>query len=382
MKKIIHKIRPDLIKNYFFRMLMFVIQFSLYPPKKFQRNQVKKILVVRLKHLGDMMLTLPIVRSLRENFPAGEITIVAGSWNRDLLEEFAADANKFEFYNVKKYTRKSSQRMSLKKRFLKIKQIGAEKYDLVIDLDGSVGFFWLYLFKKIKYLSSLESLRFVQNLRQLGIKSGIETNYDIHSQYELLNLAAALKILEIPFNSKNFYLNSRMESQKSIEAFREKHQLATGQIVIGIQPATFVASKLWEQRKFAELADRFIQKFNARIVFTGSPEEKSYISEIQKIMEFESLSATDISLSEYIAFVHTCDLIVCLDSLPQHIAWLVQTPAVVIYRTNTFRRWTPERREQISVIYQENVVEVADVLAELPRDFLNRIIDKKKNKAL
>src|SRR5262249_10305153 len=63
-----------------------IVRHAFAPYPMLDRGQVRRILAIRLYHLGDLLLTLPAISRLQELFPQAEITLLVGSWARALAE--------------------------------------------------------------------------------------------------------------------------------------------------------------------------------------------------------------------------------------------------------------------------------------------------------
>ncbi|MBN1348787.1 glycosyltransferase family 9 protein [candidate division KSB1 bacterium] len=366
-------IKLDLIHIYLFRLFMFCIQKLIYPLRRFQKEPVNKILIVRLKHLGDLLLSVPLIQSLQRYYPGATLSIATGSWNREIAEDIIRDVKKVYYYNVTKYCRAKDQIVPIQARLAILREISQRRFDLVIDLDGSVGFLFLYLFKRVTFVSSIESLRFQQNLAQLGLIENDRTNYNIHSQHELLNLAASIRRLGFDLIPDSMRLQIKRETEQFIHAYFAKNLIVTTRPLIGIHPAASTRQKLWSTENFAKLAEELIQRFRAQIIFFGTPTERERIERIQAKMTSGSITASDLSLPQFIAAMNRCQLLICLDSLAQHVAFLQGVPAVVIYRSDNFVRWTPGDSENMAVIFKKEGAEVADIMSNLPPAFLKKI---------
>jgi ADP-heptose:LPS heptosyltransferase len=89
--------------------------------------------------------------------------------------------------------------------------------------------------------------------------------------------------------------------------------------------------KNWRDKRFAELADRFVARQKCHIVFVGTAVESTGIERIRKLMKFNSVSvAGETNIPELAALLSTCDLCVALDTGPMHVARAVRLPGVVI----------------------------------------------------
>ncbi len=97
-------------------------------------KKVKKILVIKLRHIGDVLLTVPVFRALRENFPDAYISALVNSGTEEVLsgnplidEIIIFDRNIKKMNSVQKYIKELSF----------MKTIRMKRFDMVIDLTSS-----------------------------------------------------------------------------------------------------------------------------------------------------------------------------------------------------------------------------------------------------
>lgn len=101
------------------------LEFSARAPQR-------RILVLKLDHLGDFVMGLPALDALRAAFPSSEITLVVGSWNLDLAEA-AGVADKLVVFDV--FPRNSSEeRVDIAGKITQFEALFKGPYDIAIDL--------------------------------------------------------------------------------------------------------------------------------------------------------------------------------------------------------------------------------------------------------
>jgi ADP-heptose:LPS heptosyltransferase len=154
---------------YIGRILYFLVQKFLFNKRSCNPENIKNILIVRLNHIGDLFISLSSIFSLKEKFPEAKITLVTGTWNKGLAEFQNQLFDNVYYYNLNKNCRNKSLRMPLRQRKEILKALRKKNLDLCVDFDGSWEFLFLYIFSKIKYLSTARYLRFYQNLEQLKL---------------------------------------------------------------------------------------------------------------------------------------------------------------------------------------------------------------------
>lgn len=87
-------------------------------------NKLNRILIIRLSSLGDILLTTPLVRSIKKQFPSIEIDI--------LLRKEYCDIYKFNPYLTKLYLYKNQNINSISK------ELQERHYDLIVDLQNNL----------------------------------------------------------------------------------------------------------------------------------------------------------------------------------------------------------------------------------------------------
>jgi heptosyltransferase-2 len=122
--------------------------------------------------------------------------------------------------------------------------------------------------------------------------------------------------------------------------------------------------------KFASIADSLARRFNAKLIFTGSPSEKNLTEEIRSLTKSPSITmAGRTSIKQMAALAKRCNLFVCPDSGPMHIAAATGTPVVGIYglKEDFPKRWAPYNCPN-RIIRLENIpCDLKCIKADCPR---------------
>lgn len=102
--------------------------------------------------------------------------------------------------------------------------------------------------------------------------------------------------------------------------------------LVAINPMTKWPTKPWDNLKFAQLADRLIRDHGARVVFTGSPEDREAVKEIMAAMQGKAVNlAGRTSLKTLAALYEKIDCLVTTDTGPMHLAAAVNKPVVALF---------------------------------------------------
>ena len=129
-------------------------------------------------------------------------------------------------------------------------------------------------------------------------------------------------------------------------AFVQRHLRGQGifaeDLLIGVHPGSSAEVKQWPPERLAQAVDRLTLGWGARVVLTGGPGEVRLAWEVARHTETSpAVVAGNLTLSQSVALIERCDLLLCGDSGPMHIAAAVGTPLVALFGPTDPRHWGP-----------------------------------------
>jgi heptosyltransferase-2 len=264
-------------------------------------STAKKILIVRLSSLGDILLTTPLIRTLKNNFPHLEIDFLVRRKYKDLL-----------FYNpyIKKlliYEREDRLNDKLKK------EINGNNYDLVIDLQNN--------FRSSKIISQLQcdkvkfNKRTIDKLLLVNFKiNRLKNSPSIAERY-----AVTIDNLTLDGQGLDLFLpadiNSRIKSEKK---------------VIGFCPGSRHYTKMWLKDYFIELGNKLAGEGFVIALFGGKSDVNICKELSAEIKNSINLSTED-DIFQIAKDMQSCLAIVCNDSGLMHTVTTVKVPVVAIF---------------------------------------------------
>ncbi|MDY6850989.1 MAG: lipopolysaccharide heptosyltransferase I [Thermodesulfobacteriota bacterium] len=282
------------------------------------------ILIVKLSAVGDVVQSLPFLEALRRAFPQARLTwlveeaasgIITG---HPLLDRVIISRRKHWQKELKKGRIRSTLGEVVRFR----RDLRAEKFDLVIDLQG--------LFKSgiLVYLSG--------GRRRIGFDRSRELSYlfmnerlapydpDRHALLRYLDVAAYLgaDTNEVKFN---------LPVNRAAAAEAENLLAGTGPRFVAINPGAKWTTKLWPFESWIELCRRLVDDSRVQVVLTGGPDECA----VNKRIALEAGGVLDLtgktSLKTLAEVLRAADLVVCPDTGPMHLAAAVGTPVVALF---------------------------------------------------
>jgi 3-deoxy-D-manno-octulosonic-acid transferase/heptosyltransferase-1 len=283
------------------------------------------ILIVKLSAIGDVIHTLPSLSALRRLHPHAHITWV--------VEEAAADLimGHPQLDRVLIFRRKSWFADFRKGKFAPawrdfrsfVSDMHSRPYDLVIDFHGLFKSSVVVFLSKGKRKIGYDSW---QELSCLFYNEKIPEDMNKHAVDRYLDFPRYLGATAAP---AEFILPVENETQARIQALMSRHQLSEKKF-IAISPVALWDTKLWDDRKFARLADDISQKLNIPVVLTGRDKES-----LDKITAQMTTQAVNIggqtSLPELAVFYKNALTVITTDSGPMHLAAAAGTPVVALF---------------------------------------------------
>lgn len=280
--------------------------------------ETMRVLVRVPNWIGDAVLALPALESLRHNFPDASLTIVAKSWVKDLFIHNSLDADVFPL----------SSHDDVKTIWTTAQTLKARQFDAGLLLTNSFSSAFLFYLARIP-----ERWGYGTDGRMMLLtKSVIPRPSDSprHQVYYYLDLIRGLGFetleprLKIPLPAEALAAaRSRLEAL----GIEQKKPL------IVISPgASYGPAKRWPPSRFAQLATLLQEKKDAQILIIGAGEEMDIATSISLSMPRRPITLTgDTSLVELLGLISLATLFISNDTGPMHMANALGIPVVAIF---------------------------------------------------
>lgn len=289
---------------------------------------VKKILVIRIGSLGDVILLTPLLHALRDSYPDAHLTVVIPSLAQECLRD-NPHINKIIATDL--VWRRGTFNV------LKIMRFGFhlrnEQFDLGLDPRGDIRNMLILYFSKTKYRVSFSNTSGGDFLLHKAVT--YQKKHEIDSGLDLLR-ALGVKVENPPMVFKTD------ESDSSyIQKFLTKKGIGRGSCIVGFHPSSSWKFKDWPAEKFARLGDYLISKYGAKIVVLGKGEKDYKIAQnIYHLMDSKPiLAVNDLNLRQSVSLIDLIDIFVCNSSAPAHFAALTSTPTIVLFGSDEMALW-------------------------------------------
>ncbi len=290
------------------------------------------ILIVKLSAIGDVIHTFPALNAVRKQYPDAHITWLVEEAASSLIEGHTA-LNRVLVSKRKSWIKGiagHSYLDNIREACSFIKELRDTKYDIILDFQA--------------LLKSGILIGLAKGKRKIGFDKGMQ--HQEHS-YIFLNervppvdmeihaLTRGMMLLEaIGISSNDIEYNIYISDQdrKKADDLLQQHEKKEYKTIVAINPVAKWETKLWDNAKFAKLADNLIKQYNAKVFFTGSAEDRELILDIISRMKGKTYSlAGRTTLKTLAAIFEKTDFIISTDTGPMHMAAAVGTPVIALF---------------------------------------------------
>ena len=306
------------------------VQWLFYRKRLPKDFAPERILVIKLDHIGDVLLATPVFSNLRRAYPNAELHALTGAWSRVVLEKHP-DVNNVVEYNSPAFCR-TGQPTSLRETFKLYRQLRRQKYDLIVELRSDWRTVWFAFLR-------LTPKRLSRAALQVANKLGFAQFSGTHEMTRNLDV---LRQAGIPTSVETAIFSVTTEDKKWASDLLATYQIDRQHPLIAIHPGSPIALKRWLPERYAELADWLIAQKRAQILFVGVKDEIPITTEIQARMRGESINiAGKTTLTQLASILHTCNVFIGNDSGPMHLAAAVGTQTIGLYGPGDPTRFGP-----------------------------------------
>lgn len=297
----------------------------------------KRILVIKFSAVGDVILSIPSLRALREKFSDAWIAVLVGRKSRKIVRNcpYVNDTVVYE---------ESAGRNRVWALFRTARLLAKEDFDIVIDLQNNKTSHLLAFLcgARVRVGHGNRKWSFLLNRRTSDASSaGVSP---LEHQFRVL------KLLGLENFDRRLELWTDKDEEDRVKTFLVSQWVAPSQTLVGINPGSSLRwpTKQWGIENFARLCDE-LAKRNVRVVVTGTSEDVPLTNELFRLTKNKPINAVGrTSITELAALVRRCQAFVSSDSAPMHIASSVGVPLVAIFGpTDPKRHLVPPSRYQI-----------------------------------
>ncbi|MFH1577700.1 MAG: glycosyltransferase family 9 protein [Candidatus Omnitrophota bacterium] len=273
---------------------------------------INKILFFTLSNFGDVILTLPVLDVLRENYPDAKITVIVGP---RALEIFKDNPHIHNLIVYDKYAR-------LREKTRLFFDLAKQGFDLVVDLRNTLfGALLPAQFRTSPFLSMPKGLRHIKE----------------RNLYRLIKALGKNRVLPEP-KKRLLYLQDKDENYISL--LLKKNRISESDNIIIVAPAAGGKTRRWGKEKFIQLCDKLAEDYS--VILIGRKEDKMLTRNIQagsggKVMDFAGMT----NLAQLSCLLKKARLVVVSDTGILHLASYLDVGVVGIFGPSDEEKYGP-----------------------------------------
>lgn len=328
------------------RALVRAADLALTPLRWLQRKPnpasppVKRVLLLRLERIGDLLMVLDAIADARSAFPDAEIDLAVGSWNLDLAL-LIRGIHHIYVADVPWLARDGSGHSWHVLRG-KARAWRTRDYDVVINFEPDI---------RSNYLAWLAGAS-----RRAGYWTGGGGAFltDAFAYEPSRHVGENARNLVARVSTSSATPDSPVRMGSALAPPNAAHARAAEVLGSAVPPLVGVhvsggrESKQWHLDRFAQVARELARERGATIVLTGSSGDRPLVDTVLAQLKDVPVidAAGQLSLPELAALLSRLDLLVTGDTGPMHLASAVDTPLVALFGPSDPARYGPSSSRQ------------------------------------
>jgi heptosyltransferase II len=332
-------------------------------------KKIKKILIVRTDRIGDVVLTTPCLKVLRQTYPNAWITLMVTPITKDLVSENPY-IDEIILDDRKKKNKGFWGFMKL------IKELCKKKFDLAIIFHtkrrANLACFLANIPMRLGYKNNKFGFLLTHPIR--------DTRHE-GKKHETQYCLDVLRFLGIKPSDCELHVSMTNESREWFQKFLNKNKISKKDFLVGIHPGGSDPSRHWPEHYYSILVDSIIDKYGCKVVFLGGHDTiiaADNIKRFSKHLGYVYDLTGKTNLHQITHILQRCNMFVSNESGILHIGSSVGVPTVAIFTRNqpgiNPERWAPlsEKSKVVSVSKEKTLFSFKKA-GSAPPDFLEVI---------
>jgi ADP-heptose:LPS heptosyltransferase len=286
---------------------------------------INRILISRMKFIGDVILTTPLIHAVRARYPEAYLAYLGDSEAVSLLEHnpHLNEIVPFDF-----------SRPTISEQTSVIRRIRKGRYDVFIDLFCNPR-------SAIIAFASGASMRIGMDVRGRGMlythrirdDGKRKTAIDFHYQY-----AAPIDVKPTHRRTEIYLADDERTAGRQ---FLRDAGVPDGALIVGLHPGATWPAKIWPVEKFIGLAQRCAAEPGVKVIVTQGPRDTSLLKSIRESLGNNIIILPEMRLRKLAGVISQFSVYVTNDCGPMHISAAVGTPTIGIFGPGEDDIWFP-----------------------------------------
>jgi len=283
-------------------------------------KNINRILIRAANWVGDAVMSTPMIRAVRKNFPKAEIFILAKPWVAPIFK-YSRDVDHILIYDA---TGRHSGIWGVIRLGKELRQYN---FDLAVLVQNA------FEAALIAFLAGIPNrLGYDTDARTLLLTHGVPMNPNIKKLHQIDYYLGIIRGASLHSFGRNMSLNISVSERKATGDLLKNYGMAGH--IIGINPgAAFGSAKRWFPKRFAEVCVSLRTQFGELpVLIFGGPGEEALGEKIRDLIGSKCVNlAGKTSLREAVALIEKCSIFITNDSGLMHVAAALNIPQIAVF---------------------------------------------------
>ncbi|RJQ53538.1 MAG: putative lipopolysaccharide heptosyltransferase III [Nitrospiraceae bacterium] len=307
-------------------------------------RKVRNILVIKLRHIGDVLLAAPVFSALRKNFPGANISALVNSGTQEVL---SGNPDIDEIITLDRDIIKNNPFKRYRSELSFLKKIRQKRFDMTVDLTSGDRAAILSFFSGARYRLAYDPAG-GGFMGKRFLYTHISKKYG--NQHMVLQNVDILRQSGITTNdfTVNFFIPE--ETKIFVKRIFEKNNINENDKIVHLHPTSRWLFKCWEDEHTAKVIEWLLEQ-GVKVIVTSAPDER----ELEKVKNILSLCSSPVTsrpsllldlsgktdIKQLAAISSVSSLFLGVDTAPMHIAAAVGTPVIALFGPTGAFDWGP-----------------------------------------
>ena len=318
---------------------------------------IEKVLIRGTNWIGDVVMSLPAVSSVRHTFPGARIVILAKPWVADLYRACPDIDDIIVFQSPGVHD-------GMRGKVRLAEELREERFDLVLLLQNAIEAALIAWRAGIPLRAGYNS-----DCRGFLLTHSVQRTSEIRRVHQIDYYLEMVRALGFATMGREVHITPDDDTCGIAQTILAGHGIHKGDTLIGVAPgASYGPAKMWFPERFAAVADRLIDEVSAKVILFGSVGDRERTKRVQEHAAHSLIDlAGETSLKEAIALIAKCNLFISNDSGLMHLAGALGVSLVAIFGSTNPVTTSPAGER--SIVIHRDVPCSPCLKKECPTDF-------------
>lgn len=286
------------------------------------------VLIVRLRSIGDVVLTLPALQALQDWRPDLRIHMLVEPLSASLVEGHPAIA----------------EVIVLRKFWETVHLLRRREFSIAFNMHGgpTSAFLTRLSGAPVRVCWAQRQYSWFYNVH-VPIHFPVAGRIEMHTAEHRLQQLLYTGLPEVPLPAAKVYVNA--DAAKRVRRKLAEQGIGPGRPYAVIRPGASVANKRWPTERFAAIAVWLREAHGIATVVNLGPGDEQITAEVRQHFAGLGVIMSDLDLRGLVALLAASSLFIGNDTGPTHIAAALGKKSVVIFGASDSKVWSPWKTE-------------------------------------